>query len=199
MFTGLVRDIGTIDAVENREGGEKRLTVSTGMPFDSYTASASVCCSGVCLTVSRADIGHFQVDVSRETLSKTNIHQWTEGSQINLEPSLRMGDELGGHLVFGHVDTLATLSQIKKDGESWRLTFETTDEYIPFIASKGSVSLNGISLTVNEVEGNSFGVNIIPYTWTHTTLSGNKEGDQFNLEIDMLARYVARALEAKKL
>ncbi|MAM33956.1 MAG: riboflavin synthase [Micavibrio sp.] len=198
MFTGLVRDIGVIDSVENRDGGEKRITVSTGMPYDSYTASASVCCSGICLTVTRADIGHFQVDVSRETLSKTNISMWTEGSQINLEPSLRMGDELGGHLVFGHVDTQAVIKSIKEDGESWRISLEVDDEYSGFIAQKGSIALNGISLTVNEVEGNVFGVNIIPYTWDHTTLSGNKEGDKVNLEVDMLARYVARALEAQK-
>lgn len=137
------------------------------------------------------------MEVSPETVEKTNISSWNVGTKINLEPSLCMGDELGGHLVFGHVDALATITELNEDGDSWRFTFEVPENLKSYFASKGSVSLDGISLTVNEVNDNRFGVCIIPHTWTHTTLSERKVGDKVNLEVDMLARYVARMLEGR--
>ena len=194
MFSGIIRDIGTITSYE-REENDVTLVMKTNLPFETYGIGASIACSGVCLTVTSADIGHFKVQISAETLSKTTLKDWHEGSHINLEPSMRLGDEISGHLVFGHVDTLIELISIKEDGDSYRLQFNVPSEYKKFIASKGSVSINGTSLTVNEIEDNIFGVNIIPHTWSHTTLSSHKVGDYFNLEIDMLARYVARMIE----
>ncbi len=196
MFTGIVRDTGTIKALE-RKGDDIRLTIETSLPKESRTLGASILCSGICLTVTEFDKTSFAVDVSAETVSKTNIENWKEGMQVNLEPSLRMGDELGGHLVFGHVDAQATLIEKHADGDSWRMTFEVPNDLSAYFASKGSVSLDGISLTINEVEGNTFGVCIIPHTWEHTTLSNRAVGDKINLEIDMLARYVSRMLEAR--
>jgi len=157
----------------------------------------SIACSGCCLTVTAIKGDMFYVDVSAESLSKTNIGTWQEGTKINLERALKMGDELGGHIVSGHIDGLATLISNETDGESWRLMFEVPQDLAHFIAPKGSVTLDGISLTVNEVEGSRFGVNIIPHTWENTTLSSRAEGDFVHLEIDMLARYMARMLEVK--
>lgn len=196
MFTGIVTDIGTVEVITKRDS-DLSMTISTGLPFDTYMQGASVACSGVCLTVTKADTGHFVVDVSGETLSKTTLGMWKEGTKLNLESSLRLGDELGGHLVFGHVDGLAILRDLHEDGESWRLKFEVPQDLAHFFTPKGSVALDGISLTVNEVGANIFGVNIIPHTWTHTTLSSKKPGDKLNLEIDMLARYVGRMLEER--
>lgn len=194
MFSGIIADIGKITSfVQN--GNDVNLIIQTRLPLETYPIGASIACSGVCLTAVKSDVGHFQVDVSHETLLKTNLGDWEEGTEINLESSLRMGDEICGHLVFGHVDTQAELISIKEDGDSHRLKFKIPDEYNKYFASKGSVSIDGISLTVNEVEGNVFGVNIIRHTWANTTLSNRKVGDKLNLEIDMLARYVARMLE----
>ena len=136
------------------------------------------------------------MDVSAETLSKTTIGEWQTGSKVNLEPSLHLGDELGGHFVFGHVDGLAALQSVEQEGDSHRLKISVPQELAQFIAPKGSVSLDGVSLTVNEVEGAVFGVNIVPHTWAHTTLGQKQPGDRLNIEIDMLARYVARQMEA---
>ncbi len=196
MFTGIVRDTGTIKKLE-RNGDDIRLTIETSLPPESRTLGASILCSGICLTVTAFDDASFTVDVSSETVSKTNIANWKEGGHINLEPSLRLGDELGGHLVFGHVDAQASLIEKHEDGDSWRMTFEVPSDLANYFASKGSVSLDGISLTINEVEGNRFGVCIIPHTWEHTTLSEREIGDKINLEIDMLARYVSRMLEGR--
>lgn len=196
MFTGIVRDIGAIRSVE-RSGDDITFRIQTALPPECYTLGASVLCSGICLTVTDFDETSFSVDVSPETVSKTNIGQWQEGTEINLESSLRLGDELGGHLVFGHVDAQAELKSVEEDGDCWRMTFEVPEELEMFFAPKGSVSLDGISLTVNEVQGNKFGVCIIPHTWENTTLSERKVGNKLNLEIDMLARYVSRMLEGR--
>ena len=196
MFSGIIQDIGTILSYK-RHGDDVSLVIGTSLPFETYGKGASISCSGVCLTVVRSDVGHFEVEASAETLAKTNLGEWKEGGKINLEPSLKLGDELCGHLVFGHIDTQVKITSIQDDGESWRLKFEVPAEYQKFYTQKGSVCLDGISLTVNEVEDNIFGVCIIPYTWSHTTLSSRKVGDLINFEVDMLARYVSRQLEVK--
>lgn len=196
MFTGLVRDVGEIIGFE-RNGDNIRITIQSQLPPESYQLGSSILCSGICLTVVEFGQGRFVMEVSPETVEKTNIGSWNVGTKINLEPSLCMGDELGGHLVFGHVDALATITELGADGDSWRFTFEVPENLKNYFASKGSVSLDGISLTVNEVNDNRFGVCIIPHTWTYTTLSERKVGDKVNLEVDMLARYVARMLEGR--
>ncbi len=196
MFTGIITDIGTIASVNN-EGGDTRLGIRTKFDLSQTDIGASIACAGCCLTVVEKKDDVFFVDVSAESLSKTNIGQWGEGVQINLEQALKMGDELGGHIVSGHVDGLATLTALEKEGDSHRLTFDVPKDLGGFLASKGSVTLDGISLTVNEVNGSSFGVNIIPHTWDNTTLGVIKQGDSVHLEIDMLARYVQRALAYK--
>lgn len=194
MFTGIIRDVGTIAEVVALEGDQRIFTIQTALPPEGYTMGASVCCSGVCLTVTAFDKGWFTVHASAETFSKTNIGTWEKGTHINLETSLRVGDELGGHLVYGHCDGQALLEEIRAEGESYRLRFSVTPGLSRYIASKGSIALDGISLTVNEVMGEKFGINIIPHTWAHTSLAQRKVGDTVNLEIDMLARYVARLL-----
>lgn len=195
MFTGLVQDLGRVRSIE--KSGDWRLVIETAFDMDLVPMGASICCSGCCLTVVEKFDGAFAVEVSAESLSKTNIGSWEEGRRINLEPSLKMGDELGGHFVFGHVDGLAELVSIQADGDSYRLQIKPPKNLMPYIASKGSIGLDGISLTVNEVEDDVFGVNIIPHTWEHTTLSDSQAGDMLNIEIDMLARYVARQMAAQ--
>ena len=192
MFTGLIQDIGKVRSID--KDGDWRIVIETGMDMARHELGASIACSGCCLTVVEKGSDWFSVDVSAESLSKTIINDWEEGARINLEPSLRLGDELGGHIVSGHVDGLAELIDIKEDNDSWRLKIKVPQALSQYIASKGSVALDGISLTVNEVDEDVFGVNIIPHTWEHTTLSDRKVGDRLNLEIDMLARYVARML-----
>jgi riboflavin synthase len=196
MFTGIVTDVGELVA---REGG--RFMIRSRYAAESIAIGASIACDGACLTateVAAAGEGcHFRVDVSNETLSRTTLGDWQPGRRINLERALGAGDELGGHVVTGHVDGLAIIRAIRTDGESRRLTIEVPAELARFIASKGSVALDGISLTVNEVEKLSFGVNIIPHTLTRTTLGAKKPGDKVNLEVDVLARYVVRAMELR--
>lgn len=196
MFTGIITDIGTVKSVDNASG-DVRLGIETAYDLSTVDMGASIACSGCCLTVVAQKDNVFYVDVSAESISKTTIGSWGEGSRINLERALKVGDELGGHIVSGHVDGLAKLISITPEGDSYRLKFDVPQDLACFIAPKGSVSLDGISLTVNEVEGNQFGVNIIPHTWEHTTLSDRKEGDDIHLEIDMLARYMARMLEVR--
>ena len=192
MFTGLIQDIGTVQKLI-RKDGLVELTISvTHMDLEREKIGASIACSGCCLTVTAKGADWFKVEVSNETLDKTALGSWNIGEAINLEPSLRLGDELGGHLVYGHIDGLANIKSIIKDGNSYRLTIIPPQELMRFIAPKGSIALDGISLTVNEVGESSFGVNIIPHTWQHTNLSHRKDGDQLHIEIDMLARYVAR-------
>lgn len=192
MFTGLIQNIGTIKSID--KDGDWRIVIECGLDLKRIEIGASIACSGCCLTVVEKTKNTFTVDVSTESLSKTIIKNWDEGTKINLETSLKMGDELGGHFVFGHVDGQAKIADIKKEGDSYRLKISVPADLIKFIAPKGSISLDGISLTVNEVEGNTFGVMIIPHTWEKTTLSQRKTGDDLNIEIDMLARYVARIL-----
>jgi riboflavin synthase len=191
MFTGLIRDIGVI--LESRKtASDAHFTIETRLPQTALTDGASICCNGVCLTVTESAPGRFTTMASHETLSKTNLSTWEKGSRINLEPSLRMGDELGGHLVFGHVDNLGECVGVKDDGESKRFSIRVPGDILPFIASKGSVTINGVSLTVNEIQGSVFGVNIIPHTLEKTCFADVKPGSKVNIEIDMLARYVAR-------
>jgi riboflavin synthase len=193
MFTGIVIDTGTVRAV--REDGDTRIEISTSLDTATIDIGASISCSGACLTVIDKGRGWFAASVSAETLSKTVLGDWSEGTLVNLERPLRVGDELGGHIVSGHVDGVAHLVETRPEGDSLRLVFEAPGALAPFIAAKGSLALDGVSLTVNEVNGGRFGVNIIPHTRAMTTLGGLAPGDPVNLEIDMLARYVARLLE----
>ncbi|HPD82493.1 MAG: riboflavin synthase [Alphaproteobacteria bacterium] len=194
MFTGIITDIGRVASVEKKQGGDMRLGITTHFDLSKTEIGASIACAGCCLTVVEKKGNIFFVEVSAESLSKTTIGSWMEGTLVNLEQALKMGDELGGHIVSGHVDGLATLVSVMPEEGSHRLVFEAPKELGGFIAPKGSVTLDGISLTVNEVKGAQFGINIIPHTWERTTLSGLKAGDKAHIEIDMLARYVARAL-----
>jgi riboflavin synthase len=196
MFTGLVIDVGRIRSIVGT--GDCRIEIETSYPIDEIAMGASIACSGVCLTAVELIDGCFAVDASEETWSKTTLGEWKAGRALNLERSLRIGDELGGHLVFGHVDGVAKVVERRVDGDSVRFIFEAPNSLAAYIASKGSVALDGVSLTVNEVDGNRFGVNVIPHTAEATTFSKLEAGDRVNLEVDMLARYVARQLESRK-
>lgn len=193
MFTGIVTDMGEIRSVEQR--GDLRARIGTSYDMAGVDMGASICCDGVCLTVVAKGPDWFDVDVSAETVSKTNLGTWAPGRQVNLERSLRVGDELGGHIVSGHVDGLAEVTAVRDEGDSTRVTLCAPQPLARFIASKGSVALNGTSLTVNEVDGAAFGINFIPHTKEVTTWGRVETGDQVNLEIDTLARYVARLAE----
>lgn len=197
MFTGIITGVGTVLAAE---GG--RFTIRSDYPAASIDLGASICHDGVCLTVTSIEVdaagSRYTLDVSNETLSLTTLGEWRAGRTINLERALKAGDELGGHIVSGHVDGVARLVDLRPDGDSRRLTFEVPEALAPFIAPKGSVALDGTSLTVNEVDGARFGVNLIPHTLTVTTWGGKKPGDSINIEIDPLARYVARLLEMRR-
>lgn len=193
MFTGIVQNQGTVRSID--KAGDWRIVIDTALDLRQAPEGASVCCSGCCLTVVDKGPGWFAADVSAETLAKTTISNWGTGTKVNLESSLRLGDELGGHFVFGHVDGVAAIEKIEKDGDSYRITLSVPEALSRFIAPKGSVSLDGISLTVNGVSGQRFDVAIIPHTWNNTTLALRKPGDRLNIEIDMLARYVGRLME----
>ncbi len=193
MFTGIITDIGVIETVQKSET-DARFRIKTSFDMSRFSIGASIACAGCCLTVVDKGDNWFVVDVSGESLSKTGMGNWKEGSRLNLESSLHFGDELGGHLVSGHVDGQATLEDLWPEGESYRMKIRVPDDLAPYIASKGSVALDGVSLTVNEVEGSVFGINIIPHTWKKTTFQDLKKGDNLNVEVDMLARYVARIL-----
>ncbi len=198
MFTGIITDIGEV--VGREERGDTRFVIACGFEPEGIDIGASICCSGACLTVvdkgRLADgCGWFAVDVSAETLDKTNLGEWQAGRRINLERSLKIGDELGGHIVTGHVDAVGEIISRDAEGDSVRLVFRAPAAIAPFIAQKGSITLNGTSLTVNEVSGNEFGVNIIPHTLDVTTWGDSGAGDRINMEIDVLARYVARMVE----
>jgi len=190
MFTGIITDIGRIRTLENR--GDLRARIETGYDTAGIEIGASIACDGVCLTAVALGGDWFDVDISAETVSKTNIGDWREGGRINLERALKVGDELGGHIVSGHVDGVAEVVAMRDEGDSTRVTFRAPEDLARFIAPKGSVALNGTSLTVNEVAGRDFGVNLIPHTQEVTTWGLVKQGDRINLEIDTLARYVAR-------
>ena len=193
MFTGIVTDVGRVQSVADR--GDRRFVLSTGFDMGSVDIGASISCSGCCLTVVGKEPGRFAVDASAETLSVTTLGEWRDGTEVNLERSLRLGDELGGHLVSGHVDGVGQVVSVREEGASHRIVFEAPRDLARFIASKGSIAVDGVSLTVNEVDGRRFGANIIPHTWTETTFRRLAAGSRVNLEIDLLARYVARLME----
>ena len=193
MFTGIVTDIGTIQKTEDR--GDLRARISCSYDMNGVDLGASIASDGVCLTVVAKGDDWYDVDISAETVSKTNLESWTAGKRVNLERALKLGDELGGHIVSGHVDGLATIIKMQDDGDSTRVTLTAPDTLAKFIAQKGSVTLNGASPTVNDVNGADFDINFIPHTKTHTTWGAAKIGDKVNLEIDTMARYVARLQE----
>ena len=199
MFTGIVTDVGTVVAAEQR--GDLRLRIRTGYDLATVDLGASIACSGVCLTVVDKGDDWFAVDVSAETVSRTAGDLWREGAQLNLERALRVGDELGGHIVTGHVDAVAEVVDVEPEGDSTRYTLSVPRNLGRALAAKGSVTLDGVSLTVNEIadegEATRFTVNIIPYTAAHTTLADLPEGRQLNVEIDVLARYLDRMLAAR--
>ena len=196
MFTGIVTDIGEVREARHGNGG-LTLTLATAYDAASIALGASVGCSGVCLTVVAKEPGLVTVEVSAETLARSTLGGWRKGVRVNLEQAMKLGDEMGGHLVLGHVDGVATIVGRRPDGESVRFLFEAPADLAPYIAPKGSVALDGVSLTVNEVEGMNFGVNIIPHTLSHTTFGDAGPGTRMNLEIDLIARYVGRLLEAR--
>jgi len=201
MFTGIVTDIGEIMSVQARADNLNRLRIACHYDAKGIAVGASIACSGICLTVVAAgrDAGHdyFEVDAAAETLRLTTAGRWRPGTRINLERSLKVGDELGGHIVSGHVDGLAELRSRDDLQDQARLTLRAPRELSRFIAAKGSVALDGISLTVNSVEGDDFSVLIIPHTLSVTTLGAAKAGDALNLEIDVMARYAARLMQAR--
>ena len=193
MFTGIITDVGKVRCVEER--GDYRFEIETAFDMGSVDIGASIACSGTCLTVVEKGAGWFAVDVSAETLACTTLGGWKVGSPVNLERSLRMGDEMGGHIVLGHVDGVVEITAIAPEGDSQRFQFRAPESLASFIAAKGSATINGISLTVNDVQGSIFGVNIIPHTQQMTTFREAVVGDQVNLEVDVLARYVSRLAE----
>lgn len=194
MFTGIITDMGKVRSVETR--GDTRVIIATHYDTDTIDMGSSICCSGACLTVVDKGEDWFAVDVSAETLARTALGDWREGAVVNLERALKVGDELGGHIVTGHVDGVAEIVEKRPEGDSFRFRFRAAPGLARYIAEKGSITLNGASLTVNEVEdgadGTIFGINIIPHTQQLTTFGSAREGDRVNVEIDVLARYVAR-------
>lgn len=197
MFTGIITDLGAVKAVERPDSGDLRFVFATAYDTASIGQGASIACSGACLTLIDSGPGWFAADVSAETLSKTTLGGWRPGTPVNFERPLKLGDELGGHMVSGHVDGVAVVQARRADQGSLRFSLQVPPELAKFIAPKGSVALDGVSLTVNEVEGSTFGVNVIPHTAEVTTLGAKQPGDRVNLEIDMLARYVQRLLASE--
>jgi riboflavin synthase len=195
MFTGIVTDLGEVRQVIRGEGRETRFEIASSYDSTTIDIGASIAHNGVCLTVIDRGPGWHAIEASAETLSKTTLGSWVSGSKVNLERALKVGDELGGHIVSGHVDGVARVASIRPDNQSLRFTFESPVDLACYVAPKGSVALDGVSLTVNEVDGRLFGINIIPHTQTVTTFGILREGDLVNMEIDMLARYVARLLQ----
>lgn len=193
MFTGIITDIGTIAALEQQ--GDLRARITTGYDTGGIDMGASIASDGVCLTVVGLGDDWYEVQISAETVAMTNLAGWAVGQRVNLERALKVGDELGGHIVSGHVDGVAEVIKMADEGDSTRVTLRAPKDLARFIAPKGSVALNGTSLTVNEVEGCDFGINFIPHTKDVTTWGDVAVGDRINLEIDTLARYVARLAE----
>ena len=194
MFTGIVQDVGRVQVLEPRGGDVQMVIELNRLDPAGIRIGDSICVEGCCLTATELVGRAFAADVSRETLSLTTLGEWRPGTAVNLEPSLKAGDALGGHLVSGHVDGVATVTAISGDARSQRLKITVPPDLSRYIARKGSVAVNGVSLTVNEVEGDVFGVNIIPHTQSVTTLGGITVGTRVNLEIDQVARYVERLL-----
>ena len=197
MFTGIITDVGSL---LKRAGG--RFTLQCSYPSASVALGASICCDGACLTVTEVEPAgagsRFSVDVSNETLMRTTLNAWRPGRRINLERPLKVGDEFGGHIVAGHVDGVARILAIEPDDACHRLTVEAALALAGLLAAKGSIALDGVSLTLNVVEGSRFGISIIPHTLTHTAFGDKKPGDRVNLEVDLIARYVARLLETRR-
>ena len=193
MFTGIITDQGTVREVSGQ--GDVLFKIGTSYDTKTIEIGASIAHNGVCLTVIETGPGWYTIQASAETLTLTTMGAWQAGRRINLERALKVGDELGGHIVSGHVDGVATVVEIRPENESVRITFEAPANLARFVAAKGSVALDGVSLTVNEVKGARFGVNIIPHTQAVTSFGGYRPGDRVNMEIDMLARYVARLIE----
>ena len=194
MFTGIITDIGNVLDVKSM-GDDRRLVIQTSFDMQHVDMGASIACDGVCLTVVDKKTGQFTVDVSKETISCTHLGGWAEGKAINLERALKAGDELGGHIVSGHVDGLGEVVSIESVSECYVLNFKAPESLKAMIAAKGSITINGVSLTVNQVNDNHFSVNIIPHTWQYTNFHQLKENDMVHLEVDMLARYIARYQE----
>ena len=199
MFTGIVTDLGRVRRAEDRR--DRRFIIETSHDLGEIAVGASISCSGVCLTVVEKVNGAFVVDVSAETLSRSTLGSWNAGAPVNLERSLRLGDELGGHIVSGHVDAVGHVVSCEPDGDSMRFAFHAPAAVAPFIAEKGSIAVDGVSLTVNAVDddeaGCSFAVNIIPHTRAVTTFGTLSDGDRVNLEIDMLARHMGRIMRSR--
>lgn len=193
MFTGIIQDIGEVAAIEKQ--GTLTLTIAASkLPLDNMAAGASIACNGICLTVIAKEKSRFKVQLSGETLKRTTASAWQTGTRVNLEPALRAGDEFGGHIVAGHIDGLARVMEKRKDGGSLVFQFAVPEEFAKFIAPKGSIAIDGVSLTVNEAAGPRFSVTIIPHTQNETTLPALKAGDKANFEIDLIARYAGRLL-----
>jgi len=194
MFTGIISDIGTIDRVTLQ--GDTRVVIRSGYDSATIDLGASIACSGVCLTVVDKGPGWFTVDISGETISRTAQGQWSEGRKLNLERAMKLGDELGGHIVTGHVDGVAEVVRVEPSGDSKTIAFRVARDLAPYLAAKGSVTVDGVSLTVNAVsdgaEGTEFTVNLIPHTQAVTTLGAIEVGQAVNIEIDVLARYLSR-------
>ena len=196
MFTGIVSHIGRVNKITHPDDWELLIDIinddvsDSGFNINSIPIGASISCSGICLTLKKVSNNILFFDVSDETREKTNFSTWKVGSLINLEKSLKVGDELGGHFVYGHVDTTATVKSINKINGSYKITFNINKDFLKYFASKGSVSVDGVSLTVNDVDKTYFNVNIVPYTWSHTSFKNYKTGTIVNIEIDILARYL---------
>jgi riboflavin synthase len=199
MFSGIITDVGRVRRLRRAagDGGGLAVTIATAYDIADIPLGASIACSGPCLTVVAVEDGAFSVEASAETLACSTLGEWVEGTRVNLERSLRLGDELGGHLVSGHVDGVARLVERRPEGDSVRFVIAAPAELMRYIAVKGSVALAGVSLTVNEVAETTFGVNLIPYTLAHTSLGEALPGERFNLEIDPIARYLARLVETR--
>jgi riboflavin synthase len=192
MFTGIVTDLGRVRALN--DGAVRRVEIATAYDTSDIALGASVACNGCCLSVVEKGAGWLAFEAAQETLAVTTLKDWQVGTEVNLERPMKIGEELGGHIVAGHVDGIGTVTRAVEDGGSLRLTIEAPDNLAKYIASKGSVTIDGVSLTVNEVVGNSFGVCLIPITRAATNLGQAQAGQRVNLEIDLIARYVARLL-----
>ena len=195
MFTGIINDLGRIRAVSaGTADADTRFEISTAFDTATVDIGASITCSGPCLTVVEKGKGWFAVEASGETLRRTSLGRWRKGTKVNLERSLQLGDEMGGHIVTGHIDCVAEIAAMVNEGASVRFDVRVPSDYLSFIAAKGSIALEGVSLTVNDVEGDCFSINVIRHTQDCTTFGDLKTGDPVNLEVDVLARYVARQL-----
>jgi riboflavin synthase len=194
MFTGIIQAVGSIRAIEERDG-DRRMTIDTGsLALERAELGDSIAVNGVCLTAVAFDSGAFVADVSRETLAVTTLEQLVTGARVNLEPALTLGTPLGGHLVSGHVDGVAVMVFSEPEARSTRMVFELPDELARYVAKKGSICIDGTSLTVNDVQGSEFGVNIVPHTLEHTIMGGYEPGTAVNLEVDLIARYLEKLM-----